>query len=521
MPRKTAGFVSKRPHKKSRAGCMTCKRKKVKCDEALPSCGYCAQRKLECVFTSSDRPGPSDTSIEESENTTSPGSQPSGIEDFNALEVPAWLIPASHTASGQLGAIEFDLINRFKTDAWCAVTVREGEPAIHYITREWVPQTSIAHSYLLNTIIAISASHSNDMAPSREKRYLADIYRQKAISTYKKALQTITNENYETLLVTAMYMQVLVPIPEFPCSDTALLSWIYTFFNMTQGLRVLASLKWAIGIENLSVFPLFRREILTLPPPPNLAELNDPNLCSNAKTIGDCPEYPNPPGTYAKPVSPIMDMTNLPYRPLKLMTATPPKLPKSWQGHSTWQLPSPAFLPPSLMAVLKNLVEPQENGLIDIHRPALLPVLHAFSPIFLSLYYYHLSSDFFVRISVLPTLFPRAFLALVKSGEPRALIVIAWWMAFARMLPKVKWMQQTAPRVFQAVSNMIMRSNNKIYMEAVEGAYRICRLVETRGIEIAARGIFDGWDGLTWENGPILAEAYAEASEQFRCSPPC
>jgi hypothetical protein len=30
MVRKSAGFVSKKPHKKSRGGCLTCKRKKVK-----------------------------------------------------------------------------------------------------------------------------------------------------------------------------------------------------------------------------------------------------------------------------------------------------------------------------------------------------------------------------------------------------------------------------------------------------------------------------------------------------------
>jgi hypothetical protein len=30
MARKSAGFVSKKPHRKSRGGCLTCKRKKVK-----------------------------------------------------------------------------------------------------------------------------------------------------------------------------------------------------------------------------------------------------------------------------------------------------------------------------------------------------------------------------------------------------------------------------------------------------------------------------------------------------------
>ncbi|KAI1076256.1 hypothetical protein F5B20DRAFT_326905 [Whalleya microplaca] len=39
-------------HKKSRAGCLRCKQRRVKCDEVRPSCGSCARHMVECVYPS-------------------------------------------------------------------------------------------------------------------------------------------------------------------------------------------------------------------------------------------------------------------------------------------------------------------------------------------------------------------------------------------------------------------------------------------------------------------------------------
>ncbi|KAK7428781.1 hypothetical protein QQZ08_004706 [Neonectria magnoliae] len=43
-------YHSKRPHKKSRSGCRNCKARKVKCDEARPTCRSCKLRKVDCVY---------------------------------------------------------------------------------------------------------------------------------------------------------------------------------------------------------------------------------------------------------------------------------------------------------------------------------------------------------------------------------------------------------------------------------------------------------------------------------------
>ncbi|KAH8804929.1 hypothetical protein F5884DRAFT_797710 [Xylogone sp. PMI_703] len=41
---------SRKGHKKSRQGCYSCKRRKVKCQETLPSCANCVRNHLECLY---------------------------------------------------------------------------------------------------------------------------------------------------------------------------------------------------------------------------------------------------------------------------------------------------------------------------------------------------------------------------------------------------------------------------------------------------------------------------------------
>lgn len=45
--------MPRKGHKKSRAGCVTCKRRKVKCDEGTPGCGPCVRLGLNCLYPGS------------------------------------------------------------------------------------------------------------------------------------------------------------------------------------------------------------------------------------------------------------------------------------------------------------------------------------------------------------------------------------------------------------------------------------------------------------------------------------
>ncbi|POR37811.1 Sterol uptake control protein 2 [Tolypocladium paradoxum] len=49
-PRRPRPYHTKRPHRKSRRGCSNCKERKVKCDEVWPVCGTCRRRGDDCAF---------------------------------------------------------------------------------------------------------------------------------------------------------------------------------------------------------------------------------------------------------------------------------------------------------------------------------------------------------------------------------------------------------------------------------------------------------------------------------------
>jgi hypothetical protein len=61
--------IPRKGHRKSRAGCLVCKQRKVKCDEVTPECGCCRRLGLTCQYrptsgnTSSSAVAPSSASV--------------------------------------------------------------------------------------------------------------------------------------------------------------------------------------------------------------------------------------------------------------------------------------------------------------------------------------------------------------------------------------------------------------------------------------------------------------------------
>ncbi|KAF1944760.1 hypothetical protein EJ02DRAFT_370757, partial [Clathrospora elynae] len=425
MIRYSTGFVSKKPHRKSRGGCLACKRKKVKCDEAQPACGYCSLRKLNCKYPqdpsltsrSQSSTPPSTTEVSTSNPNTSI-TKKAYLNDPSAQITP-WLTPASHTSIGDFTILDHKLLHYYKSRAWRSFVVRE-ETIVHTILKDLVPRLGISHPHLLYALLSIAATHSNTMYPDQKIAKQALVYRQKTFQVYQKTLKDITAENYEAVLVTGTFLLTLVPPPEENKSgneqgDDEYFSWLHSLLKLSEGLRVLASLRWAQGIEKLSVYPLICRELRTLPPPP-VIEATGPD--APAGCLGTTPEHPNPAPTY----------------------------------HARNPKPTRLFLPPPLLNLLEimTVLAP-----IDVHCAALLPAFHALSPIFLSLYYFHLNTDFYVRIVVFPSFLMPDFLKLVKVREPRALVLVAWWFALANLIPGGWWVGSKVGNVVGAIGRAV------------------------------------------------------------------
>jgi hypothetical protein len=379
-------------------------------------------------------------------------------------------MPAVNAATGRLSLDEVELLHHYRNYTWQNFTFR-GDEAIQKIHQEVVPQLGVTQPYLLTALLSVAASHRNSLQPSKKFEDQALVYRQKTFQSYTKELQNITSENYETILLTSMFTMALIPYPGRNAGDDANLEWLSGILKLSEGLRILAGLRWSQGIEKLSIYPLMSREVRTLPPPPVVATLQ-----MRAGPLGSTPEHPNPPSTYG--------MQNL----------MPPAA-------------GAVFLPPPLMALLEDIEHPPDKGPIDMHHNTLYPVFHVLSPTFLSLYYYHLNPDFNVRTFVISSFLMPDFLALVKAREPRALVLVAWWFALMCVIPKGWWLNSRGG-VVRTLSRVIRQSGDTKVIAALEGAVRIVDIVEREGVEKGAESIFEGWEGVNWEDGPRRADEW-------------
>lgn len=389
----------------------------------------------------------------------------------------SWLLPAAQAASGTMSGLDFELLHHYKTFTWQTLTARD-DSVVTTLHGDILPQLSLSQPHLFYALLSVASSHSSTLVPRKEIASQALVYRQKTFSEYSKALQNITSENYESVLATGLLLLGLIPIPAQETEtdeDEAYLIWMDTFLRLSEGLRILAGLRWQSGIEKMSVYPLICRELRTLPPTPILHHSDNRHLHPVVGAVGATPDHPNPPSTY-------------------------------YMQHSE---ASPVFLPPSLMRMMASLrIAESRVGPIDWHGNALYPVLHAFSPIFLSLYYYHLNPDFFCRVFVFCSFLMSDFQALARDREPRALVLVTWWLALAGLAPNRWWLGQSVEKVTKAVGRIVVERGDEVTKEAFRAVENIIRVSREQGSESAARSVFDEWVGMDWDEGPIKAEEW-------------
>ncbi|KAI1601196.1 RTA1 like protein [Pyrenophora tritici-repentis] len=390
--------------------------------------------------------------------------------DFNSPSFE-WLVPSFQTSIGDFTPLDHHLLQYYKANVWRGFVI-SGDTIVKTLHRDIVPRLSISHPFLLYAILSIAATHSNLQSPDPEVERQSLLYRQKTFKCYQSALKDITAENYEAVLVTGTFLLALVP-PPVSDQDSEYLDWILALLKLSEGLRVLASLRWGQGIEKLSVYPLVRRELRTLPPPPLIVvPMEKAGVVAPIGPLGTTPVNPNPAPTY-----------------------THTQLPQQTR----------LFLPPPLMELLQGVLQTSCSGPVDWHGMTLLPVFHALSPIFTSLYYHHLNPDFYVRIFVFTSFLMPDFLKLVGDREPRALVLVAWWFALADLVPKGWWVGDKVTKIVGAIGRAVRMGDHELAEKAFKGAQVIVDTFEREGRDEAAKSVFEGWNGVDWEEGPKRA----------------
>ncbi|KAF7885511.1 uncharacterized protein EAF02_004020 [Botrytis sinoallii] len=180
-----------RAHRKSRQGCMACKARKVKCNEARPACDACVRREISCHYPEPIQKRPTET--------RSPSNPPYDLDPSRELDITV----ARETKERRL--LEMRLLHHF-----CTETAQKGFLSIHDegVRDLWTigaPILAFDHPVLLNMMISIAALHLTKINPAAED--MADIHRiyfNTAIREHRQVIKNINKDNVEAVCLSTI-----------------------------------------------------------------------------------------------------------------------------------------------------------------------------------------------------------------------------------------------------------------------------------------------------------------------------
>ncbi|KAJ5381328.1 uncharacterized protein N7496_003756 [Penicillium cataractarum] len=172
--------MPRRTHKKSRNGCVECKRRHVKCDERRPICSNCVASERQCQFV-----GPAPT-------VSSARASPSTSHEF-ASASPATSSPAQQPTSAPGGFVQdapvnllhVELLHNLFLESANWVNAREVSSSMSFPD---MLKTGLEAPYMLNMLLAISALNLSIVKPDRR-----DYYRHHATQLQSHALNNFNS----------------------------------------------------------------------------------------------------------------------------------------------------------------------------------------------------------------------------------------------------------------------------------------------------------------------------------------
>ncbi|KAG9231280.1 hypothetical protein BJ875DRAFT_469943 [Amylocarpus encephaloides] len=202
---------TRRPHHKSRQGCVTCKQKKIKCDETKPSCKYCTLRSLECVYSPPDAGSSPAVSRAVSTPTTVskpslpsagrssflPNSSPNAGRNTNLdanLHIDPALRFSSHQPCDRWTLSDMELLYFYTSSTSLTLS---NSPEHCHVWQYVVPNFAFSHTFLLQELLALAALHKSAVSPEiRDNlRAIAARHHATALSMFRAGLGNIDTSN--------------------------------------------------------------------------------------------------------------------------------------------------------------------------------------------------------------------------------------------------------------------------------------------------------------------------------------
>ena len=222
-------MATRRPHRKSRLGCKTCKKRRVKCDEIGPPCGPCQSRSIPCEYASTQPaiPTPPDT----------PGVDGQAHISRNAIQTE-WSEPRR--------LLEMELLHQWSTvtyKSYCGTVTEE-----YHNWQVVVPQLALNHDYLLHGMLAMSALEiaafsETDFEVCNHYVNVALEYHNLASCGLRRELANVTSDNRQALFALSSILMIMgLALPRFTSlreEHDNMLDHLMTYLALLKGLRLI------------------------------------------------------------------------------------------------------------------------------------------------------------------------------------------------------------------------------------------------------------------------------------------
>ncbi|KXJ89632.1 hypothetical protein Micbo1qcDRAFT_121173, partial [Microdochium bolleyi] len=376
-------YHAKRPHKKSRAGCTNCKRRKVKCSETRPACQACILRKDACVYPrppvaasamTTQTPRQSSTPATPQSKALSVSSQAHSSRHSDRSASVLSVDPADvvikepmFRPAGMGDMTEMKLLWFYTTETYSSFSVDTRRSRIvDDALRIKVVEHAFQSPFLMQCLLGLSALQLRSLNQPMTARKAAE-YSSKAFHGYRNAIQNAEPGDYPALLAASLLMCALS-----------------TEMFREENKKRLCVVDWMTVWRGIGL----------------IVEIISP------KSIHDS------------------GLAVLFYRP-------PIDLEKTFR-----------FIPNNLLFMVSSIPPddadyPHQQVYYDALKylgSLYMELQHGFSPIL----------D--LRVITFFTFIPKLFLPLGREERPRALIILAHYLAFTKLNSNVWWMQGLADR---------------------------------------------------------------------------
>ncbi|KAF7928812.1 uncharacterized protein EAE97_009654 [Botrytis byssoidea] len=205
-----SNYRPRKSHTKSRNGCNNCRKRRIKCDEAKPSCGQCSDRLLgavQCEYLVLQKPVMRGQLPSEQQISTGQICRPS-VRDQIISYLEKSEVPCSHFRDPIYKPGDAsELLDHFTevTTPWV------GSQSFQHIIQQHGLSISLKAPYLMHAILAFSASHLHYLHPKEKKYGIAfTLHYSKSLSSYSSELRTSLNAKNADAIIASSYLHTML-----------------------------------------------------------------------------------------------------------------------------------------------------------------------------------------------------------------------------------------------------------------------------------------------------------------------